>query len=103
MPETTWPEPEIPQQLHLDLTVADRASGPSRRAPWGAIARVSIVTRRAWAADPDATTSAAPASTASATARRRARDGSRRGCKRRIKTRARYHGRRAPTTGRDGG
>lgn len=25
MPETTWPEPEIPQQLHLDLTVVDRA------------------------------------------------------------------------------
>lgn len=25
MPETTWPEPEIPQQFHLDLTVADRA------------------------------------------------------------------------------
>lgn len=25
MSETTWPEPEIPQQLHLDLTVADKA------------------------------------------------------------------------------
>jgi catechol 2,3-dioxygenase-like lactoylglutathione lyase family enzyme len=25
MPATTWPEPEIPQQLHLDLTVPDRA------------------------------------------------------------------------------
>ena len=36
------------------LTVADRASGPSRRTPCGAIARVSIVTRRERAADPDA-------------------------------------------------
>ncbi len=25
MPPTTWPEPEIPQQFHLDLTVADNA------------------------------------------------------------------------------
>jgi len=25
VPATTWPEPGIPQQLHLDLTVADRA------------------------------------------------------------------------------
>ena len=25
VPETTWPEPGIPQQLHLDLTVADKA------------------------------------------------------------------------------
>jgi hypothetical protein len=25
MPQTTWPEPGIPQQLHLDLTVADKA------------------------------------------------------------------------------
>jgi Glyoxalase-like domain len=25
VPETTWPEPEIPQQLHLDLSVASRA------------------------------------------------------------------------------
>jgi catechol 2,3-dioxygenase-like lactoylglutathione lyase family enzyme len=25
MPATTWPEPGVPQQLHLDLTVADRA------------------------------------------------------------------------------
>jgi catechol 2,3-dioxygenase-like lactoylglutathione lyase family enzyme len=25
VPETTWPEPEVPQQLHLDLSVPDRA------------------------------------------------------------------------------
>ena len=25
MPETTWPEPEVPQQLHLDLSVGSRA------------------------------------------------------------------------------
>ena len=25
MPETTWPEPAIPQQLHLDLSVSSRA------------------------------------------------------------------------------
>ena len=25
LPETTWPEPGVPQQMHLDLTVPDRA------------------------------------------------------------------------------
>jgi catechol 2,3-dioxygenase-like lactoylglutathione lyase family enzyme len=26
LPETTWPEPGVPQQMHLDLTVPDRAT-----------------------------------------------------------------------------
>ena len=25
LPETTWPEPGVPQQMHLDMTVPDRA------------------------------------------------------------------------------
>src|ERR1700760_2888162 len=87
------------------LILVDRASGPSRRTPCGAIARVSIVTRRGRAADPDAadtdaTTRAATASVARAAVRRRAPGGSWLGYERRDKRAGPYHGRWPSPTGR---